>query len=106
MALPTVYFRSDEQALDDTACRYCASTKKESDCGCYDELKVWWEACELAALVLPSSGTAERVFSFAKNLFSDYQNGLLTDALSSSLYFLLSIRELLVTLRVRGIAEI
>ena len=71
------------------------STKeKESDCGCYDDLKVWWEACELAAIVLPSSGTAERVFSFAKNLFSDYQNGLLTDALKFSLFLAFNKRTL------------
>ena len=41
-----LYLRSDEQALVDTDYCYCVSTKeqKESDCGCYDELKVWLEA--------------------------------------------------------------
>mmetsp|Transcript_6250 Transcript_6250/g.11153 ORF Transcript_6250/g.11153 Transcript_6250/m.11153 type:complete len:173 (-) Transcript_6250:214-732(-) len=41
---------------------YCHCTRSMRGCSCYENLKVWWEACELAALVLPSSATAERVF--------------------------------------------
>ena len=53
---------------------------------CYDDLKTWWDACEIASLVLPSSGTAERVFSLTKMLFSDRQDSLLFDALKVSLF--------------------
>ena len=59
---------SSDQASDKT-CRYCPA--KTSECGCYGNLEVWWEACQLAALVLPSLATAERVFSLTKNLFGD-----------------------------------
>ena len=53
---------------DDTCCRYCPNKHKE--CACYNGLKVWWEACEHAALVLPLSGSAEPVFSLSKSFFS------------------------------------
>ena len=46
----------------------------------------WWEAAQLAALVMPSSGAAERVFSLLNNLFSDQQSKTLTDAIFLSLY--------------------
>jgi len=46
---------------------------------------MWWEACELAALVLPSSATAERVFSLSKFMFNDLQNGGLSDWIRLSL---------------------
>jgi len=36
--------------------------------------------------VLPSSGTAERVFSLTKMLFSDRQEGLLFDAMKVSMF--------------------
>ncbi len=76
--------RADTEKIEDPACRYC--TNNSSGCDCYDELKVWWEACELLALLLPSSGTSERVFSFANSLFGDKQSKLLTDALKLSLF--------------------
>lgn len=76
--------RADIEKIEDNACRYC--TNNNRGCDCYDKIKVWWEACELLALVLPSSGTSERVFSFATNLWDDKQHGLLTDALKLSLF--------------------
>ena len=51
-----------------------------------DNLKVWWEACELAALVLPSSGTEEHVFLLVNLLFSDQQSRLLSDAIRLGLF--------------------
>ena len=48
--------------------------------------KVWWEACELCALVVPTSGAVERVFSFLNRLFTDEQTRTLSDALKLSLY--------------------
>ena len=79
-----MFLRADSEKIDDISCRYCSN--KEKCCSCYDNLKVWWEACELAALVLPSSGTAERVFSLSKMLFSDRQTTLLSDVIRLALY--------------------
>ena len=79
-----MYLRIDSEKCDDQICRYCP--KKTKSCHCYDHLKVWWEACELATLVLPTSGTAERVFSLSNMLFSDQQSNLLSDAIRLSLY--------------------
>ena len=44
-----MFLRADSEKIDDISCRYCSN--KEKCCSCYDNLKVWWEACELAALV-------------------------------------------------------
>eukprot|EP00956_Cyclotella_meneghiniana_P025063 scaffold51458_cov24-Cyclotella_meneghiniana.AAC.4 len=81
-----LHLRSEKLKSLDNHCRYC--TSHDTSCGCYDDIKVWvwWEACELVTLVLPSSATAERVFSFAKHLFGDKQSSLLTDALQLSLF--------------------
>ena len=75
--------RTPANKIDDGSCRYCTNTQQ--GCSCYDDLNVWWEACELAALVLPSSGSAERVFLFAKNLFNDYQSRVLSGQLKLTL---------------------
>lgn len=76
--------RADTEKVEDASCRYCTNNKR--GCDCYDKVKVWWEACELLALVLPSSGTSERVFSFASNLWDCKQHRLLADALRLSLF--------------------
>eukprot|EP00985_Skeletonema_marinoi_P022283 scaffold14178_cov97-Skeletonema_marinoi.AAC.1 len=79
-----MFLRIDEDEADDNHCRYCP--KEARGCICYDDLKTWWDACEIASLVLPSSGTAERVFSLTKMLFSDRQDRLLFDAMKVSLF--------------------
>ena len=86
-----MFLRLDTEVLDDAQCRYCTSGNKH--CGCYNDIKVWWEACELAALVLPSSGTSERVFSMLSNMFGDKQGSLLSDALQLGLMLAFNKRE-------------
>ena len=70
-----------------------AKEKKVQHCSCYNDAKVWWEACEMAALVLPSSGTSERVFSMLSNMFGDKQASLLSDALKLGLMLAFNKRE-------------
>lgn len=76
--------RAGSDKNGDQHCRYCA--RKSKGCGCYDDLQVWWEACQLAALVVPSSGSVERVFSLVSSLFANKQDKLLSDAIKLSLY--------------------
>ena len=40
--------RLDSELNDDMQCRYCTSGNQH--CSCYNDAKVWWEACEMAAL--------------------------------------------------------
>ena len=80
-----MFLRVDVEEAGDNFCRYCPINRRAQGCACYEGLKVWWEACELAALVLPSSGTIERVFSLTKSLFNDQQSHLLSDALTLGL---------------------
>ena len=54
---------------------------------------VWYEACKLAALILPSSATSERVFSMSSFLFGDKQYHTLTDILRLSLYLAFNKRD-------------
>ena len=75
-----LFLRIECEKVDDRCCRYCPNKHKE--CACYNGLKVW---CALAALVLPSSGSAERVFSLSKSLFSIRQSTLLSDAIKLAL---------------------
>ena len=56
-------------------------------------LRVWWEACQLAALVLPWSATAERVFSLTKNLFGEQQTRFLSDAIRLGICWLTTLSE-------------
>ena len=74
----------NEADLRDRCCRYCGNRSK--NCRCNGGLRAWWEAAELAALVMPSSGAAERVFSLVNNLFGGQQTHLLTDYIFLSLY--------------------
>ena len=81
------FLRLDEENTVDLRrgeCRYCAC--KGRNCRCNGNLRVWWEAAQLAALVMPSSGAAERVFSLVNNLFNDQQSKALTDAIFLSLF--------------------
>ena len=82
-AIKTWHYRTNLWSITDQAtgegCRYCSANTNE--CSCYGNLGVWWEACQLATLVLPSSATAERVFSLTKNLFGEQQCHLLSDAI-------------------------
>lgn len=75
--------RLGSELIDDVQCRYCTSGNRH--CTCYNDAKVWWEACEMAALVLPSLGTSERAFSMLSNMFGDKQSKLLSDALQLGL---------------------
>ena len=53
---------------------------------CNGNLSVWWQAAKLAALVMPSSGAAERVFSLVNNMFGDQQSNTLSDSIFLSRY--------------------
>jgi len=79
-----MFLHTVKDEADDNHCRYCPRNTRGY--ACYDDLKTWWDACEIASLVLPSSGTAERVFSLTKMLFSDQQESLLFDAMKVSLF--------------------
>ena len=57
-------------------------------------LKVWWEACEIAALVLLSSGTVERVFSLVDNMFGDKQGKMLENVIKLRLVLAFNKRSL------------
>ena len=86
-----MFLRLDSEVNDDMQCRYC--TSGDQHCSCYNDAKVRWEACEMAALVLPSSGTSERVFSMLSNMFGDKQASLLSDALKLGLMLAFNKRE-------------
>jgi hypothetical protein len=82
-----LFLRLDEENKTDVrrrSCRYCGN--KSRNCKCNENLHAWWEAAQLAALVMPSSGAAERVFSLLNNLFSDQQSSALTDGIFLSLF--------------------
>jgi hypothetical protein len=49
-------------------------------------LGVWWDAAQLACLLLPSSATAERVFSLSANMFGNKQSTMLIDSLKLGLF--------------------
>ena len=83
--------RIDAEKCDDDHCRYCARGNK--NCDCYEGLKVWWEACGLAVLVVPSSAMVERVFSLVSNLFNAKQLHFLSDALELALFLAFNKRE-------------
>ena len=73
-------------------CRYCNCRSR--NCRCNSNLRVWWEAAQLAALVMPSSGAAERVFSLLNNLFTEQRSTTLSDAIFLSLYLASNKRKL------------
>ena len=83
-----LFLRQDVENATDLSrrkCRYC--NNRSRNCTCNGNLRVWWwEAAQLAALVMPSSGAAERVFSLVNNMFSDQRSKILTDAIFLSLY--------------------
>ena len=81
----------DPEVCYDDHCRYCAN--RDRYCDCYEGLKVWWEACELAALVVPSSAMVEFVFTLVNHLFSAKQSHLLSDALQLGLFLGFNKRE-------------
>ena len=76
----------DEYAVDHTSrcCRYCEY--KTGRCRCNGNLRVLWKAAKLMALVMPSAGAAERVFSLANHLIKDQQGSLLSDAIFLGLF--------------------
>ena len=82
------FLRIDEEYKSDfkpkSLCRYCGA--KKGKCSCAKCLKVYWEAAQLLALVMPSSGAAERVFSLLNNNLNEKQTRTLTDMIFLSLY--------------------
>eukprot|EP00978_Attheya_sp_CCMP212_P017940 scaffold48451_cov73-Attheya_sp.AAC.2 len=83
-----MYLHLDVEKSEDnrhSKCRYYCSNKS-NNCKCNDNLRAWWKAAMFAALVMPSSGAAENVFSLLNNLFNDQQSSLLGDAIFLSLY--------------------
>ena len=49
------FLRLDDEYAEDHSrrrCRYCGTTSQR--CGCNGNLRVWWEAAEVMALVVPS----------------------------------------------------
>ena len=82
-----MFLRLDEENNIDNKrgeCRYCNGKRRK--CMCNGNLSVWWQAAKLAALVMPSSGAAERVFSLVNNMFGDQQSNTLSDSIFLSLY--------------------
>lgn len=81
-----LYLRIDDDRKADkkkSKCRYCPNTN--NNCKCDHNLKAWFEAACLVALVMPSSAAAERVFSLLRNLISEQQNRCLEDYIFLSL---------------------
>ena len=82
-AIVTWHYRTNLWPITDQAtdkiCHYCPA--KTNECSCYSNLGVWWEACQLTALVFPLLATAERVFILTKNLLGEQQTSLLLDAI-------------------------
>ena len=80
--------RLDKELLHDrkrgNSCRYCGSRSRK--CNCIHNLRSYWEAAQLLALVVPSSCAAERVFSLLNNQFNQQQTRTLSDMLYLSLY--------------------
>ena len=65
-------------------CQHCV--KVSNSCTCNEKLMCWWKAAALVALVQPSSGAAERVFSLLKNLFGQKQTRLLSETIYLALF--------------------
>ncbi|KAL7531433.1 LOW QUALITY PROTEIN: hypothetical protein ACHAXR_004040 [Thalassiosira sp. AJA248-18] len=91
-----MFLRLEEDKKDDKKrrhCRYCGS--RTGKCHCHKGLHAWWCAIQLCALVMPSSGSAERVFSLLNNLYKDEQTCLLIDSILLSLYLSFNKREII-----------
>jgi len=55
-------------------------------CNCHVGLCAWWKAAKLYALVMPSSGASELVFSLLNNKYNDIQTRTLVDSIILGLY--------------------
>ena len=77
----------DDQSKDNNKnkCGFCGTTKMKR-CNCQKYCKAWFDAACYVALVMPSSGAAERVFSLLKNLFTKQQIHTLSDVVTHSLF--------------------
>ena len=64
----------------------CCGTTKLKECKCQKHCKAWFDAACYVALVMPSSGAAELVFSLLKNLFTEQQLHSLSDVVNHSLF--------------------
>ena len=78
-----LWLQVDTEKYQDKNFWYC--TRISKGYGYYIGLNVWWDVCELTALMLLSSGTSACVFSLGSMLLRDQQNRLLYDYIKSSL---------------------
>ena len=77
----------DDQSKDNNKKKFvCCGTTKFKECNCQKNCKAWFDAACYVALVMPSSGAAERVFSLLKNLFTEQQLHSLSDLVTHSLF--------------------
>lgn len=58
----------------------CYGKKKKRSCKCLHHMNAWLETACLIALVMPSSGASERVFSLVNNHFGNQQMTLFSYA--------------------------
>jgi hypothetical protein len=66
-------------------CRVCKKGISCCDCGGIEHSSLWWDVCEIVALVQLSLAAAERVFSVLNNMWSDQQTSSLSDMIRLSL---------------------
>ena len=76
----------DEYAEDHRLFQYCDSRNRNRIFRYNANLHTWWEADQFVALVMPSSGATEQVFSLASNHVSQTQTCILSDALLLGLF--------------------
>ena len=77
----------DDQSKDNNKKKFvCCGTTKFKECNCQKHCKAWFDAAYYVALVMPSSGAAERVFSLLRNLFTKQQIHSLSDVVNHSLF--------------------
>ena len=87
---------SSTEKLDLSAdCNFCSRVVATGLlCNCIKSMMIWWEVTSLLALILPSSGSSERVFSLLKHFWSDQQTTALSDVIRASLYLAVNKRKL------------
>ena len=83
-----LFLRLDDERAEDSgrgrSCRYYGD--KSGKCHCNANLRCYWEAASLLALVVPSSCAAERVFSLLSNKLNDRQTRTLGPTIFLSLF--------------------
>lgn len=91
------FFRSlddlHEQNVETGRCNFCRANNASARCFCIRKLKKWWNVAQVLALLAPSSGASERVFSLLNLFFGPQRNGTLHDMIFTSLCFSYNKRE-------------